>query len=93
MIYTGHITVKSRSRRNISSRVSRVRAMYRTGGWTSAALILSSETGGLFRMATKMMQAEATRNKTLNIDALMTLLGRYYQVRDDYYDVVSAGVS
>lgn len=41
-------------------------------------------------MASKMMQAEATINTTINIDKLMTLLGRYYQIRDDYQDALSA---
>jgi geranylgeranyl pyrophosphate synthase len=41
-------------------------------------------------MASKMMKAEATINSTLNINKLMTLFGRYYQIRDDYQDVLSA---
>jgi ophiobolin F synthase len=49
-----------------------------------------TETGGLFLMASKMMQAESTGNKHINIDKLMSLFGRYYQVRDDYNDVVTA---
>ena len=41
------------------------------------------------------MQSEATKNVTLNIDTLMNLLGRYYQLRDDYQDITgtSAGKS
>ncbi len=35
-----------------------------------------------------MMQAEATINNNVNIDALMSILGRYYQVRDDYLDIM-----
>jgi geranylgeranyl pyrophosphate synthase len=38
-------------------------------------------------MASKMMQAEATKNTNVNIDALMNILGRYYQIRDDYQDI------
>jgi ophiobolin F synthase len=41
-------------------------------------------------MASKMMQAESTGNKHIKIDQLMSLFGRYYQVRDDYNDVVTA---
>ena len=55
-------------------------------------LSLRTETGGLFRMASKMTQAEATKNKDINIDALMSLLGRYYQVKDDYQDIASPDV-
>jgi geranylgeranyl pyrophosphate synthase len=50
-------------------------------------MIPNSETGGLFRMASKLMQAEATKNADVRIDKLMTLLGRYYQIRDDYQDM------
>jgi len=50
------------------------------------------ETGGLFRMASKMMQAEGTKNSDLNVDTLMSLLGRYYQMRDDYIDLTAAEV-
>ena len=37
------------------------------------------------------MQAEATTNTKLDLGTLMTLLGRYYQIRDDYLDIVSPG--
>jgi hypothetical protein len=53
----------------------------------SEVLTEGGETGGLFRMVSKMMQREATKNKDVNIDALMNLLGRYYQIRDDYQDI------
>ncbi len=39
-------------------------------------------------MTAKMMQAEATKNKDVDIDTLMSLLGRYYQIRDDYLDIM-----
>ena len=38
-------------------------------------------------MVSKLMQAEATRNSDVNIDALMNILSRYYQIRDDYQDI------
>lgn len=40
-------------------------------------------------MASKMMQAEATKNTDVNIDTLMNMLGRYYQIRDDYQDITN----
>lgn len=46
------------------------------------------ETGGLFRMAAGMMRAEATKNYNLDTDKLMKILGKYYQLRDDYNDLV-----
>lgn len=38
-------------------------------------------------MVSKMMQAEATNNRDVNVDTLMNILGRYYQIRDDYQDI------
>ncbi|KAB8303333.1 hypothetical protein EYC80_004766 [Monilinia laxa] len=46
------------------------------------------KTGGLFRMAAGMMRAEATKNYGLDTDKLMKTLGKYYQLRDDYNDLV-----
>ncbi|TGO08094.1 hypothetical protein BTUL_0226g00050 [Botrytis tulipae] len=46
------------------------------------------KTGGLFRMATGMMRAEATKNRGVDADILMRKLGKYYQLRDDYNDLV-----
>jgi hypothetical protein len=47
----------------------------------------SAETGALFKMVSRMMQAEAIKNKDVNIVTLMNILGRYYQIRDDYLDI------
>jgi geranylgeranyl pyrophosphate synthase len=41
-------------------------------------------------MASKMVQAEATKNTGINVDTLMNMLGRYYQIRDDYQDIIGA---
>lgn len=38
-------------------------------------------------MASRMMQAEASRNKDLDLNNLMSLFGRLYQLRDDYQDI------
>jgi geranylgeranyl pyrophosphate synthase len=40
-------------------------------------------------MAARMMQAEATKNQSLNMEQLMNLFGRYFQLRDDYQDLSS----
>jgi geranylgeranyl pyrophosphate synthase len=37
-------------------------------------------------MAARMIQAKATKNHSLNMEKLMNLLGRYFQIRDDYRD-------
>ncbi|KAF7956841.1 hypothetical protein EAE96_004167 [Botrytis aclada] len=46
------------------------------------------KTGGLFRMAAGMMRAEATKNRDVDADILMRKLGKYYQLRDDYNDLI-----
>ncbi|TGO59220.1 hypothetical protein BOTNAR_0167g00160 [Botryotinia narcissicola] len=46
------------------------------------------KTGGLFRMAAGMMRAEATKNRGVDADMLMRKLGKYYQLRDDYNDLI-----
>ncbi|KAJ5041497.1 uncharacterized protein L3040_005082 [Drepanopeziza brunnea f. sp. 'multigermtubi'] len=50
---------------------------------------IEQKTGGLFRAASKMMQAEATSNQQMHVDTLMSLLGRYYQIRDDHQDITN----
>ncbi|GKT91975.1 geranylgeranyl pyrophosphate synthase [Colletotrichum tofieldiae] len=54
---------------------------------------LEQKTGGLFRMASRMMRASATQNKHLDACKLMSLLGRLYQLRDDYQDIMSESLS
>ncbi|EQB55679.1 polyprenyl synthetase [Colletotrichum gloeosporioides Cg-14] len=54
---------------------------------------LEQKTGGLFRMASRMMRASATQNKHLDACKLMSLLGRLYQLRDDYQDITSECLS
>ena len=39
------------------------------------------------------MSANATVNKDVNLDRLSTLLGRYFQIRDDYQNLKSAKVN
>jgi len=38
-------------------------------------------------MASGMMQAQGTKNSHLDISTLMSLLGKYYQLRDDNNDI------
>ncbi|TVY73247.1 Ophiobolin F synthase [Lachnellula suecica] len=54
--------------------------------------LIEQKTGGLFRMVSRMMQAEATKNTDINTNSLMNLFGRYYQVRDDYQDILGTSV-
>lgn len=39
-------------------------------------------------MAAGMMRAEATKNRDVDADILMRKLGKYYQLRDDYNDLI-----
>ena len=49
----------------------------------------STETGGLFRMISRLVIAQSqSSNKPADLDRLMTLLGRYFQIRDDYTNLV-----
>ncbi|TLD26997.1 hypothetical protein PspLS_04595 [Pyricularia sp. CBS 133598] len=54
---------------------------------------LEQKTGGLFRVAARMMRASATQNRHLDACDLMSLLGRLYQLRDDYQDITSETLS
>lgn len=45
----------------------------------------SVETGGLFRLAVKLMQAESASN--VDYVPLVNLMGLIYQIRDDYMNL------
>ena len=55
--------------------------------------LTKSETGALFQLLSHLMSANATVNKDVNLDSLSTLLGRYFQIRDDYQNLKSAVVN
>ena len=52
--------------------------------------MVDHKTGGLFRLCVRLMQGESSR-KTEHIDAgrFVTLLGRFFQIRDDYQNLMS----
>ncbi|KAI0160238.1 geranylgeranyl pyrophosphate synthase [Xylariaceae sp. FL1272] len=55
--------------------------------------MVDDKTGGLFRMLTRMMVAESPLAKGLtdvNLDQLSCLIGRFFQIRDDYQNLASA---
>ncbi len=52
-----------------------------------------TETGGLFRMLFKLIEARSTLDLKPDLTGVMTLLGRYFQMRDDYLNLTSADVS
>ncbi|CAG8947289.1 unnamed protein product [Penicillium salamii] len=52
--------------------------------------MVDGKTGGLFRLICRLMKSEAMHNRDLNLDHFATLLGRYFQIRDDYQNLLSA---
>ncbi|KAF3922227.1 Dimethylallyltranstransferase [Dactylellina cionopaga] len=55
--------------------------------------MIDGKTGGLFRMAGRLMKSQATQNQDLDVDDLLTLMGRFFQIRDDYQNLRSADYS
>ncbi|CAI7590152.1 unnamed protein product [Penicillium glandicola] len=52
--------------------------------------MVDGKTGGLFRLISRLMRSEATANSHLDINQFATLLGRHFQIRDDYQNLQSA---
>ncbi|KAI0520768.1 terpenoid synthase [Xylaria bambusicola] len=48
-----------------------------------------AETGGLFRLLARLMAAESPHEDQADMERLCRLLGRFYQIRDDYQNLVS----
>lgn len=43
-------------------------------------------------MTSRMMQAEATKNQDININNFITVLGRYYQILNDFQDITDTAL-
>jgi geranylgeranyl diphosphate synthase type 3 len=50
--------------------------------------MVKDKTGGLFRLAVGLMQAFATTNKDTDFSSLVNNLALYFQIRDDYINLV-----
>jgi geranylgeranyl diphosphate synthase type 3 len=50
------------------------------------------ETGGLFRILVRLMTAKSKSPSPPDLTALASLLGRYFQIRDDYMNLNSSDV-
>jgi len=55
--------------------------------------MVNNKTGGLFRIAIKLMMACSTTNIDVNYIPLVNLIGIYFQIRDDYMNLQSAQYS
>ncbi|GAB1216535.1 hypothetical protein ATERTT37_005751 [Aspergillus terreus] len=55
-------------------------------------VMVDNKTGGLFRLMLRLMTAESSISRPLDtaLCRLLTLTGRYYQIRDDYLNLASA---
>lgn len=51
--------------------------------------MVNNKTGGLFRLAVKLMMACASTNQNVDYVPLVNLIGVFYQIRDDYYNLQS----
>ncbi|KOS48568.1 hypothetical protein ACN38_g463 [Penicillium nordicum] len=51
--------------------------------------MVDGKTGGLFRLISRLMRSEATMNSDLDISQFATLMGRHFQIRDDYQNLQS----
>jgi len=51
-----------------------------------------TETGSLFNMLARLMAAKSQAN-TPDLSRLVVLLGRYFQIRDDYMNLTSEEVN
>ncbi|KAJ5996097.1 hypothetical protein N7522_007757 [Penicillium canescens] len=49
--------------------------------------VIDRKTGGLFRIATRIMKLHNTENSTLDLSEFVALMGRYFQIRDDYQNL------
>ncbi|KAG6333137.1 hypothetical protein ID866_5951 [Astraeus odoratus] len=55
--------------------------------------MVNNKTGGLFRIAVKLMMACATTNTNIDYVPLVNLFGVYFQIRDDYMNLQSTEYS
>lgn len=51
--------------------------------------MVDNKTGGFFRLVIQLMAVAACREVPLCLAELITVLGRYYQIRDDYLNLAS----
>jgi hypothetical protein len=52
-------------------------------------VMIDNKTGGFFRLILRLLEVEAQSEPVPELMHLFTLLGRYYQIRDDYMNLAS----
>lgn len=55
--------------------------------------MVDNKTGGFFRLVLRLLEVESEREPNSELMHLFTLLGRYYQIRDDYLNLASEEVT
>ncbi|KAK6520453.1 hypothetical protein TWF506_000707 [Arthrobotrys conoides] len=55
--------------------------------------MIDGKTGGLLRMAGRLMRDQAIKNRGLELEDLLNLVGRFFQIRDDYQNLRSTEYS
>lgn len=55
--------------------------------------MIDNKTGSFFKLIVELMETESRSSPTPNLLQLTTLIGRYYQIRDDYNNLASDEVS
>ncbi|KAL3479379.1 isoprenoid synthase domain-containing protein [Aspergillus californicus] len=52
-------------------------------------VMIDNKTGGFFRLVLRLLEVESETEQTPELLHLFTLVGRYYQIRDDYQNLAS----
>ncbi|KAL4994671.1 isoprenoid synthase domain-containing protein [Aspergillus recurvatus] len=52
-------------------------------------VMVDNKTGGFFRLVLRLLEVESESEPNVELTHLFTLLGRYYQIRDDYLNLAS----
>jgi geranylgeranyl pyrophosphate synthase len=55
--------------------------------------MVDNKTGGFFRLVLRLLEIESESEPNPELMHLFTLLGRYYQIRDDYLNLASEEVA
>ncbi|CEJ61389.1 hypothetical protein PMG11_09924 [Penicillium brasilianum] len=51
--------------------------------------MIDAKTSALFRLGSSLLKLDASKNRNVVLDGLLRLFGRYFQIRDDFQNLVS----